>query len=116
MVTNWLECPFCKKEREKLLDELFRELARKQFELLTNFVKKYNLNVDGIKYIVYNYYLESNNMPEIDSDMQIETLRVDYDYGINEKKCWFRIIFECEKCNFKIELSQTKKVKENDNI
>ena len=51
-------------------------------------------------------------MPEIDSDMQIETLRVDYDYGINEKKCWFRIIFKCEKCNFKIELSQTKKVKE----
>jgi len=107
---NWLECPFCKKEREKLLDNLFKKLTRKQFELLVRLVEEYNLNANGIQYIVDNDYLESNKTPEIEGDMKLETLRVDYEYGVDEEKCYFTIFFECEVCGFKKQLSKTKKV------
>jgi len=113
---NWLECPFCKKEREKLLDSLFRKLTRKQFELLTKLVEEHNLNAKGIQYVVDNGYLENNKTLKIEGDMQLETLRVDYEYDVTEKECYFVILFSCEVCGFEESLKQRKllEVREND--
>ncbi len=111
---NWLECPFCKKEREKLLDSLFKKLTRKQFESLMKLVEKHNLNIRGIQYIVDNNYLESDRIPEIEGKMQLRTLRVDYEYDVNEEGCYFHILFGCEVCGFEERLSQQKRLKENE--
>ena len=105
---DWIECPFCKKERDKLLDKLFKELSRKKYDRLLELVEEYNLNVNGIYYVIDNGYLENNDIPDIESDMQLCTMGIDYEYDINEKECYFIIIFECEICGFKEVLEQKK--------
>ena len=97
---DWVECPFCKKERENLLNELFKKLPRKKYERLFELVRKHNINIKGIYYIIDNGYLESDELPDIDieSDMTVYTMRIDYEYDINEKECYFVILFECEIC------------------
>jgi len=105
---DWVECPFCKKKREKLLDELFKKLTRKEYELLIKFVENYNLNADGINFIIENGYLKNDETPNIVSELTLLTMRVDYDYYINEKECGFEIFFSCEVCGVSQELKQTK--------
>ena len=107
---DWVECPICRKKREKLLDELFKKLTRKEYELLLKIVEKNNLNADGINYVIENGYLKEDNelinIPKY--ELKLPTLRIDYEYGIDEEQCNFSIRFECVVCGFSEYLEHTK--------
>jgi len=100
------------KLREMVLMKIEARLAletfRKKYDLLLDFVKEYNLNAKGIHYIIDNGYLESDEIPDIESDMKLCTMRIDYEYDINEKECFFVILFKCEVCGFEESLKQEK--------